>query len=61
MVGSGGSGMLSERRGEGYPRDTGVAFTALGGPILVKCLGLNLITLLVREGMVAVNLLSHHW
>jgi hypothetical protein len=31
-----------ERRGEEYRRDMGVAFTALGGPRLVRYLGLNL-------------------
>jgi hypothetical protein len=31
-----------ERRGEEYRRDMGVAFIALGGPRLVRYLGLNL-------------------
>jgi hypothetical protein len=44
-----------------YRRDMGVAFTALGGPRLVRYLGLNLMNSLLGEGVVAVNLLSHHW
>jgi hypothetical protein len=53
--------MWRRRGGEEYRRDMGVAFTALGGPRLVRYLGLNLMNPLLGEGVVAVNLLSHHW
>jgi hypothetical protein len=35
------------------------AFTALGGPRLVRYLGLNLMNSLPGVGVVAINLLSH--
>jgi hypothetical protein len=53
--------MWRRRGGEEYRRDMGVAFTALGGPRLVRYLGLNLMNPLLGKGVVAVNLLSYHW
>jgi hypothetical protein len=48
------------RGGEECRRDMGVAFTALRGPRLIRYLSLNLMDSLLREGVVTVNLLSHH-
>jgi hypothetical protein len=52
--------MWRRRGGEEYRRDMGVAFTVLGGPRLVRYLGLNLMNPLLGEAVVAINLLSHH-
>jgi hypothetical protein len=48
------------RRGEEYRRDMSVAFIVLGGPRLVRYLGLNLINPLLGEGVVTINLLSYY-
>jgi hypothetical protein len=53
--------MWRRRGGDEYRRDMGAAFTALGGPRLVRYPGLNLMNSLLGEGVVAVNLLSHYW
>jgi hypothetical protein len=52
--------MWRRRGGDEYRRDIGAAFTALGGPRLIRYLGLNLMNSLLGEGVVTVNLLSHY-
>jgi hypothetical protein len=55
--------MLSdvEEGGGGILMSMGIAFIVLGELRLVRYLGLNLMDLLLGEGIVAINLLFYYW